>query len=112
VPGAASLTQACPASTGAYQLFRQQALSNALQASGNWNLVVSAVAYDERNESIFKVIGRGKKKTDVRQVWSSIFTPTTAFVTFSHQSWVAWVREQGDAEWRDWLAYVAGRYEY
>jgi hypothetical protein len=112
VPGADSVTEACPASTGAYQLFRQQALANALQASGNWDLVVSAVAYDKTNEFIFKVIGSGKRKTDVRQVWSSIFTPTTAFVTFTHQSWVAWVREHGGAEWRDWLAYVAERYKY
>jgi len=111
-PSAATISSACPAATGAYQLFRQQALANALKASGKWDLVVSAVAYDERNQALFKVIGAGRNKADVRASWTSIFGPGAAFTHFTHQDWVAWVRSRGGSEWRAWLSWVKDRYTY
>ncbi|KKK83326.1 hypothetical protein LCGC14_2794530, partial [marine sediment metagenome] len=41
----------CPAATGGYQLFRQQALAEAIARHGPYDLVVSCVAYDERNRT-------------------------------------------------------------
>ena len=37
----------CPAASAGYQLFRQQALAEAIASSGEYELVVSSVAYDE-----------------------------------------------------------------
>ena len=39
----------CPAATAGYQLFRQQALAEAIARHGEYDVVFSAVAYDERN---------------------------------------------------------------
>lgn len=109
---AAAHADACPAAFGAYQLFRQQALAEALVNTGEWDLVVSAVAYDARNAQLFDVIRSGGGKRDVRKVWTALFDVKARLVTFTHQSWVAWVREKADHEWRSWLQYVEARYGY
>lgn len=100
----------CPAATGAYQLFRQQALAEAYVAKGQWHLVVSAVAYDERNTGLFNVIRLQAGRGDARSEWRKLLDLRAPFVTFTHQSWVAWVRGHGGALWADWAAYVQDRY--
>ena len=99
----------CPAAKSGYQLFRQQALAEGIAQSGKYDLVVSAVAVDERNESLDRALGRSGVG-GLRQ-WGAMFRGKARFAVFTHQQWVAWVREHDDADqWGDWLLYVRDRY--
>ncbi len=99
----------CPAAKSGYQLFRQQALAEGIVQSGNYDLVVSAVAVDERNESLDRALGRSGVG-GLRQ-WGAMFRGKARFAVFTHQQWVAWVREHDStAQWEDWLCYVRTRY--
>lgn len=108
----------CPAATAAYQLFRQQALAEALAARGDQALVVSSLAYDARNAGLLASLrrtgraGAADAPRDVRTDWSRLFRGKARFATFSHQSWVAFVRQASPrpAWCADWLAYVTDRY--
>ena len=101
----------CPAATAGYQLFRQQALAEALAASGKYDLVVTSVAYDERNETLIGSM-RGAGIRDFREDWRPLFTGKARFASFSHQAWIRWVRDNDvDARWGDWLEWVVERYE-
>lgn len=111
-PGAAQVATVCPAATGAYQLFRQQALAEALARTNGWNLVVSAVAFDSRNAGIFNVVATSAGRRDLRDSWTSLFDLRSGFATFAHQEWVSWVRHTGGPTWRPWLAYIRNRYGY
>ena len=111
----------CPAATAGYQLFRQQALAEGLAQSPELDLVVSSLAYDERNgglpgdrTGIVKSLGRTGVR-DVRNDWSSLFAGKARFKVFRHQAWVQFVRsEPVRPAWCDgpdgWLAYVSDRY--
>ncbi len=102
----------CPAAIAGYQLFRQQALAEALARSGKYDLVVSCVAYDERNDTL---IGSMKNAgiRDFREDWRNLFDGEARFASFSHQSWVRWIRENNvDAQWSDWLEWVVERYDF
>ena len=99
----------CPASTAGYQLFRQQALAEALAVRGEYDFVVSCVAYDLRNRALV----RSMKRTGVPELreWGTLFGGNVEFETFTHQEWVQWVRDQDrDGRWRDWLDWVGDRY--
>ena len=61
----------CPAMRHGYQLFRQQALAEGIAKSGKYELVVSAVAFDERNESLESSLRRSK--IDGLEGWGRIF---------------------------------------
>ena len=102
----------CPAAVAGYQLFRQQALAEALAESGKYDLVVTSVAYDERNEDLI----RSMKSAGIRDFtkdWGTTFVGKARFTSFSHQAWIRWVREYDvDAKWRDWLEWVVERYEF
>jgi hypothetical protein len=103
----------CPAAYGAYQLLRQQALGEALARTGRFPTVVSAVAFDSRNQEIFNVLRTPAGKSDLRDSWALLFSGKARFWTFTHQSWVAWVRENDTrGNWTGWLAYIADRYGY
>jgi len=108
------LTQ-CPAATAGYQLFRQQALAEGIAANGQYDLVVSCVAYDSRNKALIHCLrDTGVDDFSVGRVgWGALFDGQAQFATFTHQQWVAWVRahDQG-GQWRDWLSYVEARYGY
>jgi hypothetical protein len=101
----------CPAAEAGYQLFRQQALAEGVAASARYDLVVSSVAIDERNEALrtcLKSIG----KTDIRQ-WGELFKGKAGFVVFTHQQWIEWVRtHDATRQWTDWLRYIEDRYDY
>lgn len=99
----------CPATRHGYQLLRQQALAEGIARSGKYDLVVSAVAVDERNEEITTALRR-MGMPELEQ-WGSLFHGQTRFAVYTHQQWVAWVREHDvEGQWGDWLLYVRDRY--
>lgn len=90
---------------------RQHALAEGIASSGKYDLVVSCLPLDERNEPLQRC-PRSTGLEDVRK-WGDLFPGKAEFKTFSHQQWVSWVREHdGDGEWAGWLKYVEARYEY
>ena len=101
----------CPAMRHGYQLFRQQALAEGIAQSGRYGLVVSAVAFDERNDDAEAALKRGGI-AGLRQ-WGQLFRGRARFAVFTHQEWVRWVQEH-DAEqkWSDWVSYVNSRYGF
>lgn len=100
----------CPAARHGYQLLRQQALAEGVAASGKYDLVVSAVAYDGRND----VLQKSLKRTGIPSIeaWGSLFKGKARFSTFTHQAWAAWVRAHAAGRWSSWLRYVESRYGY
>lgn len=109
--GAERSFTACPAASGGYQLMRQQALAEALAATGRYGRVVSAVAWDARNPSLMRSMRRACGLTDVRVGWGASTQGRAGFATFSHQSWVTHVRATARPAWADdWLAWIADRY--
>ena len=100
----------CPAARHGYQLFRQQALAEGIAQSGKYDLVVSAVAVDERNDLLAAALNRGGI-SEWKQ-WREIFRGAARFAVFTHQQWVKWVREHDiEGQWSDWLSYVHARYD-
>ena len=99
----------CPAMRHGYQLFRQQALAEGFANSGKYDLVLSAVAVDERNEYLEASLRRsGIAGFDG---WGRLFKGKAKFAVFTHQQWVRWVREhQSSGQWDVWLKYVRDRY--
>lgn len=109
--GKKSLTR-CPASTAAYQLFRQQALAEGIALSGMFDLVASTVAFDERNNALTSSLA-STGVNDFATNWSGLFEGKTVFKTWTHQEWVNYVRaNQKNGEFSDWLAYLKDRYGY
>ena len=101
----------CPAAHGGYQLFRQQALAEGIAASEKYDLVLSCVALDERNETLKRCL-RSTGMPDLRN-WGDLFQGRARVEIFAHQQWVAWVRDyERDGQWADWLSYVESRYGY
>ena len=104
----ASLHQ-CPAASGGYQLFRQQALAEGIAQSGKYDFVISAVAADERNNALNASL-ENCGLAELKQ-WESLFTGRARFAVFSHQQWVGWVRKHDpEGRWKGWLSYVHARY--
>jgi hypothetical protein len=109
--GRKTLTR-CPAATAGYQLFRQQALAEGIAASGRYDLVVSCVAYDERNTELIHCL-RTSGVDNFATRWGALFDGQAQFATFTHQQWVAWVRaHDSKGHWRGWLDYMESRYGY
>ena len=99
----------CPAAKGGYQLFRQHALAEGIALSGRYDLVVSAVAVDERNDELDAALIQSGI-AGLRQ-WGQLFKGRASFAVFTHQEWVGWVQEHDTAgRWSDWLGYVRSRY--
>lgn len=111
----------CPAATAGYQLFRQQALAEALASESALDLVVSSLAYDQRNgglpgarSGLVKSLAHSGIR-DVRQHWAPLFRGKAKFAVFTHQAWLQFVHGQRTRPaWCDgangWLAYVGDRY--
>lgn len=99
----------CPAAKSGYQLFRQHALAEGIAQSGRYDLVVSAVAVDERNDALDAALGRSGI-VGLKQ-WGNVFRGQARFAVFTHQKWVEWVQEHDtEGRWSDWLGYVRSRY--
>ena len=105
--------QCCPAATAGYQLFRQQALAEAIaETSNKYDLVVSSVAYDARNKRLVGSL-RSTGINSFATEWGGLFSGKAKFASFTHQEWVQWVRDHDSvAQWTDWLSWVAERYGY
>jgi hypothetical protein len=102
----------CPAATAGYQLFRQQALAEALATEGKYDIVISCVAYDDRNQILLNSL-HGTGIESFTDGWGPLFDGKARFATFTHQKWVRWVREHDThGAWGDWLKYVEERYGY
>ena len=101
----------CPASKKGYQLFRQSAYAEGIAQSGKYDLVVSVVAFDERNSelnSCLRHIGIPSLR-----LWDKVFRGRAHFAVFTHQMWVAWVREHdSERRWLDWLSWIEARYAF
>lgn len=101
----------CPAAQAGYQLFRQQALAEGIAQSHRYELVVSCVAIDAENDSLDGSLA-STGLPGIRD-WGRLFNGKARFAVFTHQQWVAWVREHdGEGRWSDWLNYVGRRYGY
>ena len=99
----------CPAARRGYQLFRQTALAEGIARSGKYELTVSAVAVDERNSELNTCL-RKSGISGLRQ-WGAVFKARALFAVFTHQQWVAWVREHDrEGRWSEWLSWVGARY--
>ncbi len=102
----------CPAAIGGYQLFRQQSMAEAFSRSGEFNLVVSAVAFDGRNRTLIKS-NRGSGVNDFQTEWGGLFEGEALFRIWKHQEWVEYVRQNGkDDLVTEWLEYINRRYGY
>jgi hypothetical protein len=99
----------CPAARGGFQLFRQHALAEGIALLGRYDLVVSVVAVDERNDELDAALMRSGI-AGLRQ-WGRLFKGRARFAVFTHKEWVRWVKEH-DAEgrWSDWMKYARSRY--
>lgn len=107
----AARTRRCPAAKGGYQLFRQQALAEALAQTTDLAAVVSSVACDARNAELLASVD---VLADVRTGWGPMFAGRARFTVWSHQTWFRWVADAENAPgWAaDWLAWVGDRYGY
>ena len=104
-----SALTSCPAAHDGYQLFRQQALAEGM--AKKLALVVSAVAYDQRNDRLMTCMARSAGLTNIKDDWSKLFPGKARFATFMHQEWVSWVAEHNQTgTWDNWLQYVRQRY--
>jgi hypothetical protein len=103
-----STLSCCPAARAGYQLFRQQALAEGIASTGKYNLVVSCVALDRRND----ILANSLTDTGVSQIrdWSRLFDGRARFVVFSHQEWVAWVCAHDHGAWTEWRSWIEARY--
>jgi hypothetical protein len=102
----------CPASTGGYQLLRQQALAEGIATSGKYAMVVSSVAFDERNLSLKNCL-RSTGISNFTAEWGKIFEGKTIFKTWTHQQWVNFVRNnETSSRGKEWEEYLRLRYGY
>lgn len=97
----------CPMMAGVYQLFRQQALAEALKT--HFDLVISSVFVDSRNEEIQRV-GLSAGLGSLPEGWAQLF-PNLPFAWLIHNDWYEYVKlNDVTGEWADWLNYVGPRY--
>lgn len=102
----------CPAACGGYQLLRQQALAEALAQKGMFDLIISAVAYDNRNRELIACL-KSAGVADFTTGWGALFQGRAIFASFTHQAWVNWVASHDkQGQWANWLEYVKDRYIY
>lgn len=102
----------CPASTAGYQLLRQQALAEGVVEKGDYDTVISSVAYDERNKTLVHCL-KSSGIPDFTKDWESIIEGKVLFKTWTHQQWVNYVRGNGDKkDVSHWVEYVRKRYNY
>lgn len=109
-PFAESTLTRCPAATAGYQLLRQHALANGILKNGEYSLVASCVALDERNLVLLRSL-TSTGIEDPRFGWGRLFQGDVIFKMWSHQDWVGFVRSQDvTQECQNWVDYMADRY--
>jgi len=86
-------------------------MAEGIARSGQYETVVSAVALDERNDTLKRCL-RSTGLDDCRD-WGQLFRGKARFAVFTHQDWVAWVqRHDRSKNWAAWLDYVKTRYAF
>ena len=101
----------CPALSGGYQLFRQQALAQGIADSDLFDYVISGVAYDCRNDALvgcLKGIGLDNFTND----WTRLFNTRVQFRCFTHQDFVSYVKQSKNGTAMKWVKYISERYNY
>ncbi len=107
-----SILRRCPATNAGYQLFRQQALAEAIAQKGSYEFVISCVAYDIRNNILIECL-RSTGVNDFTKGWGSLFTGKAKFTTFSHQQWFQWLKDHDNKNsHKDLLQYIEQRYSF
>lgn len=101
----------CPALTDGYQLFRQQAYAQGIADSELFDLVISGVAYDQRNEALIGCL-RSVGIKDFAHDWPRLFDTSVQFHCFTHQDLVSWVTRSRSGIIREWGKYITDRYNY
>lgn len=101
----------CPALTGGYQLFRQQALAQGIVESGLFDYVVSGVAYDCRNDALISCLRKVAMSNFVDD-WPQLFNTSVKFHCFTHQDLVSYVKQSTNSTAMKWAKYVTERYGY
>jgi hypothetical protein len=102
----------CPAYTSGDQLFRQQSLAEGIAKTNIYDLVVSSVAFDGRNNSLINCLKATGIK-DFTDGWDKLFTGNALFRTWTHQEWVEYVRVNGtESIHQEWVNYLNKRYGY
>jgi hypothetical protein len=110
----------CPAYIGGYQIFRQQALAEAILEHGNYNNVWSCIAYDGRNPSLMECMKDNNNISNIENAtpiysikdeWEKLFKLKTKFSVWEHQEWIKFVTENGKDKFNeDWIKYIKDRY--
>ncbi len=107
-----TILKRCPASTAGYQLFRQHSLAEGISATNTFGLVVTSVAYDERNQTLINCMS-STGVSDFTTEWGKLFTGKVLFKTWAHQEWVEYVRQNGKGpQQNEWVDYMNSRYGY
>jgi len=102
----------CPAATAGYQLFRQQALAEGIAKRGDYDFVISCVAYDKNNRALIGCL-KSTGIEDFRTGWGGLFRGKAGFACFSHQEFIKYVRENDlKGKWKSWQQYINDRYGY
>jgi len=101
----------CPALTGGYQLFRQQALAQGIASSGLFDHVISGVAYDSRNTAVITCL-KSIGVDNFASGWPRLFSTDVQFHCFTHQDFVSYIRQRNDKFCQKWIAYITKRYDY
>ncbi len=101
----------CPALTNGYQLFRQQAYAQGIANSGLFDLVISGVAYDQRNDALIGCL-RDVGVKDFTSDWSQLFNTSVKFHCFTHQELVSWITRSRSGFIKEWGKYISERYDY
>lgn len=101
-----SFTQ-CPISNCCYQIFRQQALAKGLEKI--YDISISCVAIDSRNEKIINSSCKGELKP-LPEGWKDLF-PESNFIWLTHNNWFEFVKENNSGgKWDNWIDYIENRY--
>lgn len=111
-PEGLAILRRCPATNAGYQLFRQQALAEALAEKGSYEFVISCVAYDTRNNTLIECL-KSTGVDDFTKGWEPLFIGKAKFTTFSHQQWFQWVEEHDTKNSHEgWHTYIKQRYGF
>lgn len=105
----------CPALRGGYQIFRQQALAEAIAVSGRYETVMSCLAIDARNGALQASVRSPGRLHDGRFLplseWGTLFPGRAGFALWTHQRWYDWVSRHGDrTRWSGWIDWIGERY--
>jgi len=102
--------KACPAAFAGYQLLRQQALAEGY--TQKYDIVVSAVAYDARNDTLLRSL-RSTGIDFFPQGWAALFKGKSRFAAWTHQAWLTWVKAHDvRGKWGEWASWIENRYGY